>query len=321
MAILVIKNTEASDKLIYNGRNMGVKINKLGTIDLDIVESNPIVFNGKPWLMEYIRYMAEDKKYHANDTSNSYFRFRSLEDLTVVSKPFGHGLHMGNAFVDNGRIIVTAVEDWGKSKFYQMESTDMVNWTAPKVILEDSRWEGYNTSVCKADGRYIMVFELGEPLEIVKVPFTMFFAESKDLVNWSVIPTASFGKEFYTGGPMIRYFDGWFFMFYLNGSYEKGFNTEVMRSRDLVNWENSKANPVLPYSPEDKVIYPGVKLTDAQIAKINLASDINASDLDMCDYNGKAIFSYSWGNQRGTEFLALGEADISERDFCFSFFE
>ncbi len=300
---------------------MSTKIEKLGTIDLDIVETNPVVFNGHPWLMEYIRYWNPQKRYYGNDTGDSYFRFRSLEDLNVFSEPFGRGLHMGNAFVEDGRIVVTAVEHWGKPRFYQLESEDMVHWSQPRVILEGAGWEGYNTSVCKADGRYVMTFELGAPLDLVKVPFTMFFAESKDLKEWRIVEGACFGRDFYTGGPMLRFHGGWFFFFYLDGSYEKGFETHVMRSRDLVEWEDSRRNPVLGYSIEDKKIHSAARLSDWQIEKINGAVNINASDLDMCEWNGKLVLAYSWGNQRGTEFTALGEANCTEREFCFGFFE
>ena len=31
-------------------------LKKLGTIDIFIVEANPLVFKGRPWLMQYIRY-------------------------------------------------------------------------------------------------------------------------------------------------------------------------------------------------------------------------------------------------------------------------
>ena len=39
---------------------------KLGTIDIFIVEANPIVYKGRPWLMQYIRYMDEKKRYRGN---------------------------------------------------------------------------------------------------------------------------------------------------------------------------------------------------------------------------------------------------------------
>lgn len=38
--------------------------------------------------------------------------------------------------------------------------------------------------------------------------------------------------------------------------------------------------------------------------KIIAAEDCNNSDIDFCEFNGRLIINYSWGNQRGAEFLA-----------------
>lgn len=298
--------------------NTPITLTKLGTLDFFIVEANPVVFRGQPWLMEYIRYMAPDKRYPGNTSGDSYFRFRSLTDCQTVTPPFGAGLHMGCAFVENDHIVVTAVENWGKSRFYQLESDDMIHWTAPRVILEDPLWKGYNTSVCKAGDRYVMVFELGAPKEIVHQPFTMFFAQSTNLHDWTLIPDAVFGREFYTGAPALKFHDGWFYFFYLRGSYSSGYTMAVTRSRDLVNWDISP-RCVLGYDEADRNLHPQASLSPELRKLIAGAEDINASDLDFCDYRGKLLASYSWGNQHGTEFLALAEADVTERQFCESF--
>jgi beta-xylosidase len=187
------------------------------------------------------------------------------------------------------------------------------------VILENPAWHGYNTSVCRADDRFVMVFELGAPAELVGEPFTMFFAESKDLVNWTWIEDAVFGKEFYTGGPMVRYFDGYFYMFYLDGSYEKTFKTFVARSTDLKNWTISPKNPVLSYDEDDRKLLGDFNLEFTR--HIANSVNINASDLDMCEYNGKLELIYSWGCQRGIEFLARAQSDLSEKEFCEYFFK
>lgn len=305
------------------GRAKGpVRLKKLGTFDIFIVEANPVVFKGKLWLMEYIRWSRPDKRYRFNDTGRSYFRFLDMSDMKTVTPPFGHGLHLGNAFVDGDRVIVTAVEDWGKGRFFQTESTDLVHWTKPRVILEDPAWTGFNTTMCKADGRYILSFELGKPRDLVGVPFTMFFAESTDLRTWKIVEGARMGGDRYTGAPMLRYYGGWFYYFHLEGNYTHGFTTRVARSRDLKDWEFSK-HVVLDYSPEDKLLHPKpfAAFTDKEKAYIAGAKNINASDLDMCEWKGKLVCFYSWGDQRGNEFSALAEADCTERGFCESFFE
>lgn len=297
----------------------GVQLKKLGTYDIFIVEANPIVFRGKLWLMEYIRYENPDRRYRFNDAGNSYFRFRDMADMKTFSPPFGKGLHMGSAFVANGKVVVTAVEKWGGSRFYQMDSTDLVHWTEPRVILEDPTWAGFNTSLCKAGERYVLAFELGAPSELVGQPFTMLFAESTDLSSWEVKKGARMGADRYTGAPMLRYFGDWFYFFHLEGSYEDGFVTRVARSRDLVDWEFSP-KAVLEYDPWDKLIHPQADFTEAELSEIASAKNINASDLDMCEWKGKLICFYSWGNQLGKEYSALATADCTERAFCESFF-
>ena len=293
---------------------------KLGTIDEGIVEANPIVFKGKPYLMQYIRYRDKYKKYHGNKEDCSYFRFLDLTDLKTVTPPFGRGLHMGNAFVDGDRVVVTCVENWGKSRFYQLESTDLVHWSEPRLILSGEGWAGYNTSVCKADDRYVMVFELGKPKEKVGNAFTMFFAESTDLRDWKEIPGAEFGKGFYTGSPTLRHFDGWFYFFYLDGNYRDGFRMRVARSRDLKDWSISP-HVVLDYGEIDRNVHPDVHLNLSIVGKIRRAENINASDFDFCEQNGRLRCCYSWGNQAGNEFLSLAEADCTEAEFCRRFFE
>ena len=293
-------------------------LQKLGTIECDIVEANPVVWKGELLVFEYIRGTGSTSRpCYFNDNNPSYFRFRRLSDNTFT-KPFGVGLHMGNAFVDGDRMVVTCVEDWGKSRFYQLESRDLENWTVPRLILDDPAQMGYNTSVCKAGDKYVMVYELGAPAEKVGTPFTMFFAESHDLVTFRAIDGAVFGFDHYTGGPMLRYFDGFYYIFYLQGSYEEGFETVVARSSDLKNWTYSK-KIVLGYGEKDYMlneIFPA-----GEAWRVEKAENINASDLDMCVYNGNLELIYSWGNQHGHEFLARAVVPgMTEEEFCKSFF-
>ena len=48
------------------------------------------------------------------------------------------------------------------------------------------------------------------------------------------------------------------------------------------------------------------KLTAEQQKAISQAKNINNSDFDLCEFGGKTIIFYSWGNQQGKEFLADG---------------
>jgi hypothetical protein len=147
----------------------------------------------------------------------------------------------------------------------------------------------------------------------------MFFAESTDLRNWKVVEGAAMGRDRYTGAPMLRYFGGWYYYFHLEGNYRKGFKTMVARSRDLKDWEFSP-HVVLDYDVADRKIHPAGRFNAKELAEIASAVNINASDLDMCEFGGRLVCFYSWGNQRGKEYSALAEADCTEREFCESFF-
>ncbi len=299
-----------------------VFIEKLGTIDKQIVEANPIVWQGRLYIFEYIRCFPWEMKctYHGNQTGDSYCRFRDVE-TNAFTPSFGKGLHFACAYVAEDKVVVTAVNSVGGNQILQTESSDLVHWTVPRVILSGDGWQCFNTSMCKADGRYVLTFERGESCEEVGVPFTMFFAESKDLVTWSVMHDTLLGRDFYTGGPMLRWHGGWFYFFYLDDSHgDDNYETVVARSRDLRKWEWSPRNPVISYCPErDKKITP--VYPQEFLDEMLDAQDFNASDLDMCDFKGDVQMVYSWGNQHGNEFLARAIVrKMSEREFCESFF-
>ena len=92
-----------------------------------------------------------------------------------------------------------------------------------------------------------------------------------------------------------------------------------MRSKDLVNWEPSPLNPVLKASDEDKRI-ANPRLTEAQRERIRTAKNINNSDIDFCEHEGRVIINYSWGDQHGTEHLAEAVYDGAEAEFLQGWF-
>jgi hypothetical protein len=166
-----------------------------------------------------------------------------------------------------------------------------------------------------------MAFEVGRPAEVVGVPFTMRFARSTNLLDWKILDeSAVYSKEFYTACPAIRYLDGQYYMFHLRACPGPTYETALVRSSDLVHWEKSPHDPVLTFSADDKQI-ANPKLTPAEREEIAKAVDINASDFDLCEYRGKVIISYSWGNQQGKEFLAEACFDGALKDFLRGCFE
>jgi len=88
-----------------------------------------------------------------------------------------------------------------------------------------------------------------------------------------------------------------------------------VRSRDLIHWDPSPLNPVLRFKPEEDKKIANDKLTKSQREEIAKASDINNSDIDFCQHDGKVVFYYTWGDQLGTEFLAEARYDGTEEQF------
>ncbi|MBE9509986.1 MAG: hypothetical protein IMY71_03840 [Bacteroidetes bacterium] len=289
-------------------------IKKLGTIDTDLVETSPVVFNGKLYRFEYVR-----TKYEHNKTNDSYLRFIDHESGEATPS-FGKGFHLGSAFVFNDTAYVTAVDSWGGEHIAMFVSSDLVNWEQ-RSVLDLYGYKIYNTSLCKADNRYVLMYEIGDPPEEAGQRFTARFAISKDLINWKVTPPeCNYAKDRYTAPHALRYLNGYYYDFFLEakGDYET-YETYVVRSRDLIQWEASSLNPVLKASDEDKKIAnPGLSAKQKQ--KIAEANNLNNSDIDFCELNGKLIINYSWGDQLGTEFLAEAVYDGTLKEFLEGWF-
>ena len=147
----------------------------------------------------------------------------------------------------------------------------------------------------------------------------MRFAESHDLHEYRYLPDTLFGPG-YTGGPILRSYGEWYYMFYITGDYETEFVWNVSRSRDLRHWEASAYNPIMRPEESDRRLAPGIVFPKEEQERLKTVRHINVSDMDFCDWQGHLTINYSWGDQKGTEFLALAEADVTEREFCEQYF-
>jgi hypothetical protein len=288
-------------------------IQKLGTVDLDMVETTPVVFRDRLRRFEYVR-----KDYSANKTGDSYFRFIDVEsDQTTAA--FAKGYDLGCAYADGDTMWVFGVDNWDGENIAVFKSNDLDHWEQ-RLALKLPGWGLFNTSVCKAENTYVMAIEVGRPPAVVGVPFTMRFAESRNLLDWNLLPAECvYTEERYSACPALRFLDGWFYMLYLEARPGPNYETYVVRSKDLIHWDASPFNPVLKASPEDKRI-ANSKLTAVQRAKIAAAVDLNNSDMDLGEFRGKTIITYSWGDQQGTEFLGEAVYDGSLGNLLKGFF-
>jgi len=278
-------------------------IKKLGTIDCDLVESTPVVWKGRLYRFEYVRH----PWYKPNKTGQSYFRFVDVES-GAYTPSFAVGYHLGSAHVEGDTVYAYGVSAWGASSMRVFWSDDMVNWQSQSAFDTDN-WGIYNNSICKDEHGYVMAFELGEPPEVVGIRFTNRFAFSTDLLNWEILPPDRvFTLDRYSACPVIRFFGGYYYMIYLEEYPGPSYYPHMVRSRDLVKWESSPFNPILTPSDEDKVV-ANPSISYEERARIASIINVNNSDVDLCEFNGKTVIYYSWGTQMGDEFLAQAEYD------------
>ncbi|MBN1344031.1 MAG: hypothetical protein JXQ73_15205, partial [Phycisphaerae bacterium] len=273
-----------------------------------------IEFKGRLYRFEYVR----DKCYKPNTTGKSYFRF--IDVATGEPTPsFAQGYHLGSARVQDGTMYVFGVDAWGGSTMQMWWSKDLKTWQT-KTALHEPGHEMFNNSVCKGPEGYILVIELGAPADIVGKPFTNRFAISKDMLNWHWLPPKYvYRQDRYSACPTIRWCRGYFYMIYLEAGKAGTYEPWIVRSKDLLDWEISPLNPIMRHGDEDKKI-GNPKLTPEQREHIAGAKNINNCDVDLCEFEGRTIINYCWGNQQGTEFLAEAAYEGRLSDFLEGFF-
>lgn len=299
------------------------KIKKLGTIKPNYVESTPFVWNDELMIFEWIR--ADSWAHNGNEIG--CYHIVNLEKDTEYA-PFGYDHAFGSAYEEGGTVYVHGVKgsDGWTNQIDMFWSSDLENWQEKKAVIcvpEDMCV--FNTSVCKDRDGYVMAIEVGTETSshpVIGCNFTMVFAKSKDLFNWELLPIEDYiySPERYTACPSIRYFDGYYYMVNLEQMPFERWIPYIVRTKDLLEWEIGDLNPFLMYDDDDKkLVYPE-RLTAEEKEYVYNAYDCNNSDVDFCDYKGKTVIMYSWGNQHGKEFLAMAEYDGSLQELLESFF-
>jgi alpha-L-fucosidase len=260
-------------------------------LESPLVEVTPFVFEDKLYLMESWQKQwenpeAEDGSHFTRDE----VRIRDMAADRIVSTPLiGHGLAM--TFVPEGRVYLFA-GNWGTEKKWHIteivmtSSTDLKTWTEPQVVLTAQPDEKFfNVSVCKGRDSFVLLVETNEP----KWPaFTFKYFTSDNLTEWTRVPDALYGVDKYVGGPAL-YFEGdWYYTLYLQSLGKGSYETRVARSKDLLTWIDApEGRPFVTFQPENKV-HP---LRPAELR------EKNASDAEICYWQGKTIVYYTGGEQ------------------------
>ena len=260
------------------------------------MECTPFIWKGQAYLFQSYRTTA-------TSPCKEYLAIKNMA-TGVESAPFGAGYSLGCAFVNGDEINVFASEesatDWFQD-IYRFTSTDMVKWTKTLAIPRVKE-HLLNSSVCKDPKGYIMAYESDNP-----VGFCFKFARSTDLANWKKLDIPAFAgpsSNEYSACPVIRYNsdDRYYYIIYLvsgKGKYSGQHVSNIIRSKDLIDWEYSKKNPILSPSKEEGT---------------------NTSDVDLFELDGKTYVYYADGDQATWLQLKHAVYDGSMSEFFQSYF-
>jgi len=288
---------------------------KKGKLDSPLVEVTPFVFEDRLYLLENWQ-----KHWELPDAANGHrwsedrVRIRDVETDKIVSVALvGHGL--GMALVRQDRVYMFA-GDWGDLKKWHIKkitmtvSDDLVHWSQPVTVLEanpDERF--FNISVCRGDGRFIMLVETNDP----RWPaFTFKYFQSDDLRHWRQIPEALYGVNKYVGGPALYYQGGIYYTLYLQSLGGGRYETRIARSNDLVHWEDAPEDrPFVTFNPKN-LVHP---------VRSDTIHECNASDAELVYWKGKTLVYFTGGDQHVAGDLQWATYDGTPRKLLETFFD
>ena len=298
-------------------------IQKLGILNSG-GETSPFVWKGK---LTTIHIMDETIGVDKTKTKGTAVVDSETGDtLSIVgADTYFHSIYIED---DTAYIIAVTRDPWDTVMIY--ESKDLVHWDE-RVLFHNPGWIYCNTSLTKSPDGYVLMIEAGiesdTPEEIKKHVgeyYTMFFMTSPDLKEWTPLDYGKYHltNERYTGGPWFKYSEGWYYAIVLERLPRMIYTNYISRSKDLETWEMGKYNPILMPSNEDKNISPNMRnVTEKDLERIRTGYNINNSDIDMCDWQGKTYITYACGNQQGNSWNADAIYDGTVAEFLKAFFD
>ncbi len=309
-------------------------IRKLGAVGPGM-EQTPVIWKNELYIVESAGPDAV--------CEDVYLRVRH-EATGRVCAPFGIGYYFASGFVDGGALYAFATprfdekpmtmyqserpEDWhdprGGHRVRMFRTEDLVSWEETDIIdVPDRRL--WNTSVCRGADRYMMAIEMsadpGRDDPAVGAPFTCFFAESRDMKTWNLLPDEyAYTPTRYNACPALRFADGFYYMICLEALPCQRYAPYIYRTRDFLGWEVGFHNPVMMYSDEDRRVLPGVTFDPADLELLENGLNINCSDIDLCEYEGKTRIYYANGDQMTWSLMCVAEYDGPLNEFLAAFF-
>ncbi len=305
-------------------------IRKLGTISCNnIVETTPVVYKDELYRFEVVR----RKSFTSNIKCNHWKDIDELPCLRFVhvrtntaTPVFAEGCTFGFPYVINDimYVVTCASKNWGSDRLVFFKSNDLLNWeTHTELFLPG--WKIFNMNIAKMNETYTLLVETCAPVEEAgDAGFTFRFLTSTDFLNWTLTSRdCAFQKDRYCGSPALYTFEGdpYYYILYLEKYPVRSYANCIARTKDLKNYEYSIINPVLMYDDSEDKKIGSPFLTQEDRERIENALNINNSDMEMCEYLGRTIIYYSWGDQKGNEFLAEACFEGSMHEFVKAFFE
>jgi len=314
----------AADTVMKNGYP---KIKKLGACSPN-GEMTPFVWNGRLYRAELVD--------PGKGTDSSILRrvgIRDVETGEFISY-LAEDSYFHSAFIDGDVAYVTGVCMARRDTIRIYESRDLINWTA-RDLFTNPGWVYFNSQIVKGHDGYTIIIESGAgvyphlaedeaPRKYVGTNgWTMFFAKSPDMKTWRFLDYEKpFSRDEHTGGPALKYSDGWYYLLgdckiprYVYTSY-------MYRTRDFETWYVGYYNPIIMPSDEDRKISPNYKdITEEERERLKTAFNVNNTDLDLCEWQGKTYINYLCGNQLGNYWMCEAICDMPLADFFKSYFE
>lgn len=311
-------------------------IKKLGAIKRGM-EQTPVLFKGMPIIVESIEADKEGLGFQ-------HIRVRNLSTNEVYST-FGKEYYFASAFVENDILYAFATsryddepltmyvgnnqQNWhdprGGSEVRMFKTTNLKDWEERDIISCPDR-RLWNTSVCRGDGKYVMAIEVrgkdGFFVPQIGKGFTSFFAESYDMENWTMMPDdCSYTPERYNACPTLRYANGYYYMICLESLPCTRYAPYIYRTKNFEHWEVGFHNPMMMWSDEDRIPKEGAVFSPEDLELLQTGLNINCSDLDLFELDGKTHIYYANGDQMTYSFLCEAVCDLPLDDFLEAFFK
>ncbi|MGA2141000.1 MAG: hypothetical protein ABSG94_01130 [Brevinematales bacterium] len=289
-------------QVIYSKNGNAVSTNSL-IIKEDIsilyaCEQTPVVFKGT-----YYDVISVHPSTDEHDSNDCYIAVMTAGGANTIVSITGRICQYASAIAVNGTLYIYATcwDQWHAPWVFY--TTDLINWQSNQCFTPGTCPTVWNTSVCYDGSRFVMTMDIGSYYQSFStsadgLTFTpvnnSFTATAYDTTKWNPALRSSINKIMssynyngYTGCAVLRYASPYYYLIYC--TQDNGlFINRIVRSADLVNWVESVKNPVLVPDSYDQAI----------------PTCVNASDLDLVEYNGQVHFYYcvadqvSWFNIR-----------------------